>query len=310
MEQESSRQGVRDLEPHLSYFVCFTPRSGSTLLCEALHNTGVAGHPEEYFNRLTGAYVGDPLWKQEENSVHGHEYFERVLAWGTTPNGVFALKVAASHLEVMDSTLRLMLPDNNGTLHERIAAAVPNAKYLLVTRRDKVKQAVSLVKAKQTGRWMARRSERPQKHRVAYNFHLIDSAVREILDEEAYWARYFARAGIMPHCIVYEDLVLDTPRALRGVMEYLNISLPRDFILPASRLSRQADEVSASWVQRYETAVQGRTKIRNLANIPLVLAHGALRETYVYPRAHQLGRALFGLATRRHSVSESLPPAI
>ena len=40
-----------------SYLVCATQRSGSTLLCELLKDTGVAGRPEEYFEatRDTGA---------------------------------------------------------------------------------------------------------------------------------------------------------------------------------------------------------------------------------------------------------------
>ena len=37
---------------HVSYLVCATPRSGSTLLCEGLKATGVAGRPEEYFEAL------------------------------------------------------------------------------------------------------------------------------------------------------------------------------------------------------------------------------------------------------------------
>ena len=32
-----------------SYLVCATPRSGSTLLCKTLAETGVAGDPEEFF---------------------------------------------------------------------------------------------------------------------------------------------------------------------------------------------------------------------------------------------------------------------
>src|SRR4051812_39199959 len=36
----------------LSYLVCATPRSGSTLLCELLSATGVAGRPQEYFEHL------------------------------------------------------------------------------------------------------------------------------------------------------------------------------------------------------------------------------------------------------------------
>ena len=37
------------MQPTLSYMICATPRSGSTLLCKALQNTGLAGKPDEYF---------------------------------------------------------------------------------------------------------------------------------------------------------------------------------------------------------------------------------------------------------------------
>src|SRR5690348_6219991 len=40
------------MHPACSYLACATPRSGSTLLCEALTNTGVAGNPKEYFEAL------------------------------------------------------------------------------------------------------------------------------------------------------------------------------------------------------------------------------------------------------------------
>ena len=39
--------------PAHSYLVCATERSGSTLLCELLAGTGVAGRPEEYFEFLS-----------------------------------------------------------------------------------------------------------------------------------------------------------------------------------------------------------------------------------------------------------------
>src|SRR3712207_7962398 len=40
--------------PEKTYFVCTTPRSGSTLLCETLGLTGLAGRPKEYFEALRG----------------------------------------------------------------------------------------------------------------------------------------------------------------------------------------------------------------------------------------------------------------
>ena len=46
--------------PVTSYFICATPRSGSTLLCDLLARTGVAGNPESYFRRQS-----IPYWARE-----------------------------------------------------------------------------------------------------------------------------------------------------------------------------------------------------------------------------------------------------
>ncbi len=55
-------------KPNTSYLICATPRSGSTLLCEALDNTGLAGHPKEYFEAL----------KKTGLPRRPREYFENV----------------------------------------------------------------------------------------------------------------------------------------------------------------------------------------------------------------------------------------
>jgi LPS sulfotransferase NodH len=41
-----------EMKPRLSYLICATPRSGSTLLSEALSDTEIAGRPEEHFEVL------------------------------------------------------------------------------------------------------------------------------------------------------------------------------------------------------------------------------------------------------------------
>src|SRR5215218_666735 len=92
--------------PRLTYFVCATPRSGSTLLCKSLAATGVAGKPEEYFERLR--HSGLPREPREYfNGVENRgvlallprtrrgepaatdldRELPRYLAEGTTPNG-------------------------------------------------------------------------------------------------------------------------------------------------------------------------------------------------------------------------------
>src|SRR5215217_620949 len=43
---------MRSSPPQCAYLVCATPRSGSTLLCETLRETEVAGNPLEFFEAL------------------------------------------------------------------------------------------------------------------------------------------------------------------------------------------------------------------------------------------------------------------
>src|SRR3954469_9702243 len=97
-----------------SYLVCATPRSGSTLLCETLSKTGVAGNPLEFFEAVPETGVPrrplDYLAGLEESEVlalveparpggappysdvRGWASYDEPLEWvrreGTTPNGV------------------------------------------------------------------------------------------------------------------------------------------------------------------------------------------------------------------------------
>ncbi|MCA9930706.1 MAG: hypothetical protein KC419_19610, partial [Anaerolineales bacterium] len=75
-------------DPTISYMICATPRSGSTLLCEALRNTGLAGNPDEYFGPMHVA-----RWTEKWQTQSEKEYFARVLVHGSGENGVWGVKV-------------------------------------------------------------------------------------------------------------------------------------------------------------------------------------------------------------------------
>jgi LPS sulfotransferase NodH len=129
--------------------VCATQRSGSTLLCELLKATGVAGVPNEYFQHFkdTGladqprqylAGVSDPavlaLLPPLDPGVPEPSFdFDAVRRAGTTPNGVFAAKIMWSHT-----------PDLWARLGERTLEDVFGPlRYVQVVRRDKIAQAMS-----------------------------------------------------------------------------------------------------------------------------------------------------------------------
>ena len=101
-----------------SYLVCATERSGSTLLCELLAATGVAGRPEEYFEFLSATGrprqpreyfegVDDPamleLLRRRSSRrcppCRGSERLADARERGTTPNGVFAAKMMWAYLD-------------------------------------------------------------------------------------------------------------------------------------------------------------------------------------------------------------------
>lgn len=166
--------------PDRSYLVCATPRSGSTLVCQTLIRTGVAGRPEEYFEALRSSGlprrpeeyfhgVGDrtifdhlaersqgfdpvprsPLWSRTA--------YDRYLDWvkevGTTDNGVFGAKLMWGYVEDFVSLLRNIPEYREVPMADILSEVFPNLTFVRVVRANKIRQAVSLWKAIQTASW-------------------------------------------------------------------------------------------------------------------------------------------------------------
>lgn len=240
----------------LSYLVCATPRSGSTLLCEGLKATGVAGRPEEYFEAIpeTGRLraPADYLAGIDDPAVHAllgdapppdpppysalagvdgqEDHLARVRAWGTTPNGVFGAKVMWGH--VADP-----------------AALLPGARYVWVRRHDTVRQAVSLWRALQTQSWRDEGSENSAGAHAVYSFSALRHLADMLGEHDAAWGRFFADVPALQ--LSYEEIASDLLGALERTLAHLGIDRPRDWppALPAMR--RQADELSERWAEAY-----------------------------------------------------------
>jgi trehalose 2-sulfotransferase len=167
-------------KPDRSYLVCATPRSGSTLVCHALEETGVAGRPEEYFEALR--HSGRPRRPEEyflgveDQSIRDHlgersvgsdpqprsplwsrAAYDRYLEWafeaGTTDNGVFGAKLMWGYFGEFVSLLRNIPTYRDVPLAELLPTVFPDLTFVRVVRANKVRQAVSLWKAVQTATW-------------------------------------------------------------------------------------------------------------------------------------------------------------
>ena len=256
--------------PSSVYLVCATPRSGSTLLCRALASTGVAGRPEEYFEarpatgrppeprdyflHTQGIDLDDllgtdhpapeaPAYSSLEGVDDYRDHIASSLDRGTTPNGVFGAKIMWGHVADFAELAREQPPE----LFEHAFGAPP--RYVWVSRRDRVRQAVSLWKAIQTQSWAAHedRAARPPR----YSFAAIDHLRRVLTAGDRSWMTWFDTHGIEPLALTYEQLAAGLPGAVRTVLEYIGVDPAHaDGVEPP--LERQADERSERWVEQYE----------------------------------------------------------
>ncbi|MCB0858033.1 MAG: hypothetical protein KDB57_07930 [Solirubrobacterales bacterium] len=166
--------------PDRSYLICATPRSGSTLVCQTLIRTGVAGRPEEYFEALRSSGVprrpeeyfhgvGDrtifdhlaersqdfnpvprsPLWSRTAYD----RYLDWVLEAGTTDNGIFGAKLMWGYIEDFVSLLRNIPEYRDVPMADIFSEVFPDLTFVRVVRANKIRQVVSLWKAVQTASW-------------------------------------------------------------------------------------------------------------------------------------------------------------
>jgi trehalose 2-sulfotransferase len=269
---------MTDPHPATSYLLCSTPRTGSSLLCDALRATGVAGRPEEYFQfrARTGqprrpleyfegvedpevlGILGPRTRAEEDEERYDPGRFRRYedyLTWAivqaTTPNGVLGVKVMWGYFNGFVTGLRWAVPGRQRLAVCELAPSVfPNLHYVFVTRRDKVRQAVSLWRAIQTWSWSTQQmgsENRP----LVYSEAAIDHLVRDIHEHESGWRAYFRSCGVRPLTVIYEDFVERYEETVRDILRYVGVPEAGhvEIVQPARR--RQADELSQEWVDRY-----------------------------------------------------------
>ena len=145
----------------LSYIICTAPRTGSTLLAEALKVTGRAGRPAEYFDIHAH---NEQYWIRTLGIRNDAEYIEKVVEAGTTSNGVFGLKVHFHQLRAVHAKLLAAAQSQkvNGpamSVEALLRARFGEPRYIWLMRRNKVAEAISYYRAAKTGLWRSLSAE-------------------------------------------------------------------------------------------------------------------------------------------------------
>ncbi len=238
-----------------AYILCATPRSGSTLLCDLLTGTGVAGAPNSFYRQLSLAdWIRDwGITEPQDSPDFDRVFLTRTLEAGSAGTGMFGLRLMWNGVEDMLASLRGLYPGHTSDA-ATIDAAFGPTRYLYLSRTDKVAQAISRYRAEAGGLWHvnADGSEREQTKRaqVSYDRAAIAAYLAEVEQDGRNWDDWFARNGITPFQVTYENLAAHTVAILMGVLAALGLD-PDLAKSVEARTRRLADTESLDWAARF-----------------------------------------------------------
>jgi len=241
-----------------SLVICTTPRSGSTFLCRLLAATGRAGNPESWFHSPS---LSDWLSYYDLNAAPFHDQAETLKAVfaaaierGTADTGVFGLRMQRSSFDYFAEQLAHLFPGHN-TDKDRIASAFGPALFVHLTREDKLAQAVSLVRAEQSGLWhraaSGRELERLSPHQdPVYDPGAIAGHLRRLRALEVRWDEWFRDQGISPLRVTYDTLTKDPQRVAGLITNHIWRGKSGIGAIPVPT-AKLADQLSVDWARRF-----------------------------------------------------------
>ena len=244
--------------PYDAYVLCTAPRSGSTLLCRLLAATGIAGRPGSHFHEpslaewLADHDLTEVPGRPERDTVAA--VFAAAIEHGRGGTPIFGLRLQRHSFAFFTEKLALLHPEHAGDV-ARIEAAFGRTLFIHLTRADKIEQAVSLVRAEQTGLWH-RAADGSELERTApprepsYDFESIRAAYEQLMGYERDWADWFARESLDPLRLTYDALSADPAGTLAAVLEALGLAREAaGGVTPGT--ARLADATSRDWVVRF-----------------------------------------------------------
>ncbi|WP_082130303.1 Stf0 family sulfotransferase [Kiloniella spongiae] len=241
-----------------SYIICTSPRSGSTLLCKLLAATGKTGNPNSHFHvPEIASWVRD--YGVCAESYESEQYLLRAIFAGAKKRGIgqsdmFGLRMQRGSFLYFVAKMKILYPGLSSDL-KRIEAAFGNTLFIYLTRENKIDQAVSFVKAEQTGLWhlapdgteLERLSD-PQT--ASYDENEIKRRFDEFSSFDQEWKSWFVNEGIEPLRITYDELSADPKSVLSEVLDKLNVNqrMAEEIEIPVAKL---ADGINRDWIERF-----------------------------------------------------------
>jgi LPS sulfotransferase NodH len=260
-----------------------------------LGSTGVAGMRRgqavghEYLLEL----VGRPDQKTDSSPLdrEGLRHFLRdAFDRSQTPNGVAGFKLMWE--QVRRLALRPGYPATSGSFESRdFAELCPERTcFIWLTRRERIRQAVSLVKAVQSQCWNSAEQEKFTGSYV-FDYIALKNTVEMLEHHDAMWRDFFDHNAIQPLELFYEDVLHDRRAQLQRIADFLQIPGLAARDSGDAQYRQQSEALNDLWVERFERICSLRTEVRGLYaawSFPLWIGLRALSKLRAVRRVRRL----------------------
>jgi LPS sulfotransferase NodH len=211
--------------------IAITPRTGSTLLCTALHQAGHSNEPNEIFN------PNGPARQEAERRGTG-SFAAYMASFARDPDPAFIFKIGCFNARPLANSLTRLFPQ---------------LRVVYLDRRNIAAQAVSQFRAELSGTWHARPG---QPHRAfdwngKFDLAHICAIIRIMEQEKRDWEAWFVNNNITPLRLDYRQLETSLGEAVRQIADTMNLPLRPEAVAGGGVL-KLADELSADWTERVQ----------------------------------------------------------
>jgi LPS sulfotransferase NodH len=228
------------------------------LLGQGLQASGLAGDPKEFFGHKM-AY-----WQERWGTASLPAYVARLLETRATANGVFGAKLLYQQLQHLETMARREQELADLPVAAILTHLFPDLHLIRISRRDKVRQAISWFKARQTGVWgqgdgqaapklgAAWRGDSPlQPGELAFDYEGIASLLRQAEEEDAALGAFCAESGLPSLHVIYEEFSPHYEETVRELLAWMGITMPDELRLPKPRTVKLADDRTDEWVAHF-----------------------------------------------------------
>ena len=215
-------------------------RSGSNWLGSAASHTGVLGQ--------SGEWIGPENHDLNVRHVTAEVYIQKILERASTDNGVFYIKIFPRHLHWFQSRFGFDLINHLAVDHDLL--------LFTLTRRDRLRQAISFSKGLQSKRWCFKTDRLNEHKRTSqYDFSHICRTYFMIERAYNYWETYLAVQELDYTPFVYEELMDDPTPFLETLAAHVGVNDIPPF---RSDYKIQRNAETEAWYARFKEDIQSQ----------------------------------------------------